>query len=67
MEGVNRRIKAFRKLKGFTQLQLAKMIGVSVSILGAVERGRRGPDLILLEKISVVLKVSVDELLSKKN
>jgi transcriptional regulator with XRE-family HTH domain len=35
------RIRAFRKLKGFTQNELAERIGVSVSVLGAVERGVR--------------------------
>ena len=38
-----RRIRAFRKLKGFTQGDLAREIGVSVSLLGEVERGNRIP------------------------
>ena len=45
MEGEKwgRRIRAFRKLKGFTQEGFAKEIGVSVSLLGEVERGNRNP------------------------
>ena len=36
-----RRIRAFRKLKGYTQEKLAKELGISVSILGEIERGNR--------------------------
>ena len=32
-----RRIRAFRKLKGYTQEGFAKELGVSVSVLGEVE------------------------------
>lgn len=66
MEGVNKRIRAFRKLKGLTQQELADQIDISVSVLGAVERGTRKPDLLLLEKISQVLKVDIDELIQAK-
>ncbi len=38
-----RRIRAFRKLKGFTQESLAKELSISVSVLGEVERGSRIP------------------------
>ena len=38
-----RRIRAFRKLKGFTQERFAKELGVSVSVLGEIERGNRMP------------------------
>ena len=36
-----RRIRAFRKLKGYTQEGFAKELGVSVSVFGEVERGNR--------------------------
>ena len=36
---MGRRIRAFRKLKGYTQEGFAKALGVSVSVLGEVERG----------------------------
>ena len=38
-----RRIRAFRKLKGFTQEGFAKKLGISVSALGEIERGNRMP------------------------
>ena len=38
-----RRIRAYRKLKGYTQESFSNELGVSVSILGRVERGNRLP------------------------
>ncbi|MGE7767829.1 helix-turn-helix domain-containing protein [Peribacillus sp. NPDC096540] len=64
MEGEKwgRRIRAFRKLKGFTQEEFAKEIGVSVSLLGEVERGNRNPSESFLMEVSDVLRVSIAEL-----
>lgn len=66
MEGINRRIRAFRKLKGLTQQELATKMGVSVSVIGSVERGTKEPDLLLLEKIGLALGVEIDELYPQK-
>ncbi|MDN4076272.1 MULTISPECIES: helix-turn-helix domain-containing protein [Fictibacillus] len=57
-----RRIRAFRKLKGYTQEGLAKDLGISVSILGEVERGNRKPKDELMIKIATIFQVSIDEL-----
>ncbi len=57
-----RRIRAFRKLKGYTQEGLAKELGISVSVLGEVERGSRIPKQDLLEKVAKTLNVSVEDL-----
>lgn len=57
-----RRIRAFRKLKGFTQESFAKEMGVSVSVLGEVERGNRMPSEDLLLKAARILVVSLNEL-----
>ncbi|NHN35047.1 helix-turn-helix domain-containing protein [Paenibacillus agricola] len=57
------RIRAFRKLKGFTQTELAERLEVSIAILGAIERGTRKPDPILIDKISEVLHIDPEELL----
>ena len=61
------RIRAFRKLKGYTQTELAEQIGVSVSVLGAVERGARKADPKLVEMISKALDIPADELLCRDN
>jgi transcriptional regulator with XRE-family HTH domain len=57
-----RRIRAFRKLKGFTQTELAESVGVSIAIIGAVERGARKADNLLIRRISEVLGVEQQEL-----
>lgn len=57
-----RRIRAFRKLKGFTQDGLAKELGVSVSVLGEIERGSRVPSDDFLISVSEALSIPLEEL-----
>ncbi len=61
-----RRIRAFRKLKRFTQKELAEELGISVSVLGEIERGSRCPSDELIRDISKKLNIRVDELASLK-
>ncbi|WP_083930297.1 helix-turn-helix domain-containing protein [Paenibacillus sanguinis] len=56
------RIRAFRKLKGYTQQQLAEKSGISLAVLGAIERGNRRPDDQILTKISDCLGIPLTEL-----
>ncbi|WP_453992494.1 helix-turn-helix domain-containing protein [Bacillus nitroreducens] len=60
-----RRIRAFRKLKGYTQEGLAKDLGISVSLVGEVERGTRVPSQIFLQRVSEILKVPLEDLTPK--
>lgn len=60
-----RRIRAYRKLKGYTQESFSRELGVSVSILGEIERGNR-PAGDLLERIAHSLKISIDDLTPKE-
>ena len=60
------RIRAFRKLKGLTQQQLAERIGVSLAVLGAIERGNRKADDVILTKIAESLGVAVQELKERR-
>lgn len=62
-----KRIRAFRKLKGYTQLELAEELGISIGILGAVERGTRMPDQRLIERVADTLGISVAELLPERD
>jgi transcriptional regulator with XRE-family HTH domain len=59
------RIRAFRKLKGLTQNEMSELLGVSIAILGSIERGVRKPDKAILQQISQVLDIDQDELLGK--
>lgn len=60
-----RRIRAYRKLKGYTQESFSKKLGVSVSIIGEIERGNRLPAEDLLEKIARTLKITKEDLTPK--
>ena len=57
------RIRAFRKLKGLTQDELARKLGVSIAVLGSIERGTRPADNKMLSKITESLEIDLDELL----
>ncbi|HZG75605.1 MAG TPA: helix-turn-helix transcriptional regulator [Paenibacillus sp.] len=56
------RIRAFRKLKGFTQNELSEKLGVSVAVLGAVERGTRKAEPRLVREIAEALGIDKEEL-----
>ncbi len=60
------RVRAFRKLKGYTQQELAKELGVSVAVLGSLERGTRKSDPKLLNHVAQTLGISYEELMSIK-
>ena len=62
-----RRIRAFRKLKAIKQIDLAKQIGMSTSVLGQIERGTREPTIEQLETMASVLNIEVEELMGGTN
>jgi transcriptional regulator with XRE-family HTH domain len=61
------RIRAFRKLKGYTQTELAELMDVSIAIIGSIERGTRKIDHRIIERIAAVLKVDQEELIPLSN
>jgi transcriptional regulator with XRE-family HTH domain len=61
---VGRRITEVRKSKGYSQEDLAKMIGISRPSLVQVELGRRGIDVLELQRFSHVLSFSLDDFMS---
>jgi len=62
--GVN--LKTFRKKKRLSQEQLSEKINISVKHLSKIERGLTFISADLLEKISLVLEVSVARLFCKE-
>jgi len=60
------RIRAFRKLKGYTQNELADALGVSVAVLGSIERGTRRADNKILTKIAETLGVDTAEIIGEQ-
>ena len=57
-----RRLRAYRRLKQLTQQELAAAIGISVAIVGGMERGTRMPNDMTIKKLIAVLDVSRSEL-----
>lgn len=58
------RIRAFRKLKGYTQQEFADKMGVSIALLGSIERGIKEPSEMMLKSISELLGIELSELLA---
>ena len=56
-------LKYLRKLRGWTQEEFANKLGIKRSLIGAYEEERAEPRLEVLEVISDMFKVSLDELL----
>lgn len=59
---LGRRIRGLRRLKGFTQQELADQVNISVSLLSNIERGLRRPKPLLLEQVALTLDVPAEEL-----
>lgn len=60
-----RRIRAFRKLKAIKQMDFAKRIGISTSVVGQIERGTRVPTEEQLQIMASELNIEVEELLGE--
>lgn len=55
-------LQYYRKLRGFTQEQLAEKVGTSVNYMGLVERGKNAPSFPMLERIAVALEIDSTQL-----
>lgn len=60
---IGRNIANYRKLKRFTQSELAEAIGMSRGHIVAIERGRRRPQIKTLSRIAECLDVKLEALL----
>lgn len=58
-------LKYLRKLRGWTQEEFANKLGIKRSLIGAYEEERADPRLDVLEIVSEMFKVSLDELFLK--
>ncbi len=59
-------LKYLRKLRGWTQEEFANKLKIKRSLLGAYEEERAEPRLEVLEMVSDMFRLSLDELLRKK-
>lgn len=57
------RVKQYREAKGYTQEQLAQLIGVAKTTITGYERGNRAPDVEKIKKLAAALGVAGDDLL----
>ncbi len=57
------RLKELRNKKGYTQKELAELIGVSPSTVGMYEQGRREPENSVLSKLCSILGTTTDYLI----
>ena len=62
-EKIGKFISSLRKEKGYTQLELAKKLGVTDKAVSKWERGLCFPDMSLLIPLSEILDVTMNELL----
>lgn len=60
---LGRRIKGFRKLRGYTQVEFAEELDVSMAVVGKVERGTVQASEALLETIVAKLEITKEELI----
>lgn len=65
MAMANQNMKYLRKLRGFTQDEFAQKIGIKRSLVGAYEEERAEPNYEVLETMSDLFKISIDDLLRK--
>jgi len=61
---IGQRISELRKSKGYSQDNLAKMLNISRPSLTQIELGKRNLSVIELKKITNILSVSIDNILS---
>jgi transcriptional regulator with XRE-family HTH domain len=65
MSQAGRNIKYLRKLRGWTQQEFANKLQIKRSLLGAYEEERAEPRIEVLEIVSDIFKLTLDELLLK--
>ncbi len=56
------RLREIRLMRGMTQEELARAVGVSRQTINYIERGKYKPSVMLALKLSEILKVGVEEL-----
>lgn len=59
---IGKRIKGFRKLKGYTQAELAKKLNLSLSQLGDIERGVKEASFDMIAHIANGLHIDENEI-----
>lgn len=56
-------LKTIRELKGYTQAEAAKLLGISKDTLSNYERGKSYPDIPILRKIENLYQVKYEQII----
>ncbi len=57
---IGQRIRHEREVAGYTQAQLAKMVGIGDTVLCKIEKGQQGLDSLILRRIARAVDVPMD-------
>ncbi len=63
MNCINKNIRYLRRLRSWTQVEMAAKLGIKRSLLGAYEEGRANPRGEVLERLSDLFYLSLDDLM----
>lgn len=66
MFGLNK-IKEYRKLRNFTQIELARKVGVARQTINLIENGKYNPSLLLCISLAQALKTDLNTLFWRGN
>lgn len=66
MSNAGKNLRYLRKLRGWTQEEFANKLGIKRSLVGAYEEERADPRLDVLQVVSEIFKLTLDELLTKE-
>jgi transcriptional regulator with XRE-family HTH domain len=66
-ERLGTNVRRFRLEKGWTQDDLAEVTGLDRTYISGIERGRRNPSLLVIQRIALALGIAESKLLCTSN
>ncbi|AVQ12315.1 helix-turn-helix transcriptional regulator [Leptospira santarosai] len=66
-DALPKNLKLFRKKKNWSQTELAKNAGTTLTHINRLETGKSNPSIEIVQKIALALEVSIDDLVSERD
>ncbi|EKN87868.1 DNA-binding helix-turn-helix protein [Leptospira interrogans str. 2003000735] len=66
-DALAKNLKLFRKKKNWSQTELAKNAGTTLTHINRLETGKSNPSIEIVQKIALALEVSIDDLVSQND
>ncbi|EKR62714.1 DNA-binding helix-turn-helix protein [Leptospira weilii str. 2006001853] len=66
-DALAKNLKIYRKKKNWSQTELAKNAGTTLTHINRLETGKSNPSIEIVQKIAAALEVSIDDLVSTKD